>query len=126
MKTWLQAAIISLQVLAGSADCTYLNNREAFLDKPDQRWQELSKITARVASFQQVQDSAPIPRNNFIDEYIVGRMERDGIRPAPISDDPEFLRRVYLDLNGRIPSADQVRSFINDSNPSKRDLLIDS
>jgi len=126
MKTWWQAAIISLQVLAGSADCTYLKNPDEFLHRPEQRWQELSKVTAHVASFQQTQDSAPMPRNNFIDDYIFGRMERDGIRPAPISDDSEFLRRIDLDLMGRIPSADRVRSFIDDPNPSKRELLIDS
>ena len=63
------------------------------------------------------------PRKNFIDDYIFGRMERDGIQPAPAADDQEFVRRVYLDLTGRIPSAEQFRSFIEDSNPAKRDTL---
>lgn len=53
-------------------------------------------------------------------------MERDGIRPAPLSDDQEFLRRAYLDLTGRIPSVEQVRSFVSDTNPAKRDAVIDS
>ena len=67
-----------------------------------------------------------MPRKNFIDEYIFGRMERDGIQPAPISSDEEFLRRIYLDVTGRIPSADQVRSFVNDTDPEKRNAVIDS
>jgi uncharacterized protein DUF1549 len=120
MKTWWQAAIILLQMFAGSADCTYLNNPDEFLSKPEQRWQEISKVTARVASRREVSVSEPMPRNNFIDEYIFGRMERDGIRPAPITDDQEYVRRVYLDLTGRIPSAEQVRSFINDPRVVRR------
>src|SRR5437016_8981202 len=117
MKNWLRAAIISVPMLAvSSADCTFLNKPEEFLRKPEQRWQEISGWTARVAP-SRAADTIPIPRKNFIDEYIFGRMERDGIQPAPISGDQEFLRRVYLDLTGRIPSADQLRSFANDTDP---------
>jgi hypothetical protein len=65
-----------------------------------------------------------VPRN-FVDKYIFGKMERDGIAHAPLSSDIEFLRRVTLDLTGRIPSAEQVREFTADNNPAKRDKLID-
>ena len=127
MKTWLQATIISLPVLAGSlADCTYLKNPSEFFQKPEQHWTEISKVTARVARLSTTLDTGPTPRKNFIDEYIFGRMERDGVPPAPISDDQEYLRRVYLDLTGRIPSSEQVRSILNDSDPAKRDAIVDS
>jgi len=43
----------------------------------------------------------------------------------PISDEG-FLRRVYLDVGGRIPSLDEVRRFLDDTNPRKRSALIDS
>jgi len=127
MKNWLRAAIISVPMLAvSSADCTFLNKPEEFLRKPEQRWQEISGWTARVAPAKAVADTVPMPRKNFVDEYIFGRMERDGIQPAPISSDEEFLRRIYLDVTGRIPSADQVRSFVNDTDPEKRNAVIDS
>ncbi|MBT4865706.1 MAG: DUF1549 domain-containing protein [Planctomycetaceae bacterium] len=48
--------------------------------------------------------------------------------PVPVgsrSDDPEFLRRISLDLNGRIPSADETREFLADNSPDKRERLID-
>lgn len=45
--------------------------------------------------------------------------------PAGPSDDAEFLRRIYLDLAGRIPSAREARSFWNDRHPDKRTDLID-
>src|SRR6266404_2521764 len=47
---------------------------------------------------------AKVPRRNFIDEFIFGKMERDHIPSAPLSTDQEFFRRVTLDLTGQIPS----------------------
>ena len=71
-------------------------------------------------------DPAParMPRKNFIDEYIFGRMERDGIRPAPLASDLEFFRRVYFDLTGKPPSPSDIFAFVADTNPNKRDDLI--
>src|SRR5262245_28041298 len=48
------------------------------------------------------------------------------IESAPLASDAEFLRRVTLDLTGRIPSAADVDAFLADSDPSKRDLLVDA
>ena len=64
-------------------------------------------------------------RRNFIDEHIFGKMDRDRIPHAALSTDAEFIRRITLDLTGRIPSPQDIRDFIADKNPSKRDLLID-
>ncbi len=71
-------------------------------------------------------DAAAIPRKNFIDDSIFGRMATAGIRSAPLASDLEFLRRVTLDLTGRIPSGADVVRFMNDPNPSKRDLKVDA
>lgn len=69
--------------------------------------------------------AASVARNNFIDQHIFGNMERDGIPHTPLASDYEFLRRVTLDLTGRIPSPDEVRSFTASSDVGKRDKLID-
>lgn len=45
---------------------------------------------------------------------------------APESSDNEFVRRVYLDLLGRIPTAAEARSFVADTSPDKRLRLIDT
>ena len=44
---------------------------------------------------------------------------------APVSSDEEFIRRVYLDLSGTIPTSEQARTFLKDSSPAKREALID-
>jgi hypothetical protein len=64
------------------------------------------------------------PRN-FIDEQIFGKMQREGIPHAPLATDQEFLRRVMLDLTGRIPTPVEVREFLADQAADKRAHLID-
>jgi hypothetical protein len=64
-------------------------------------------------------------RRGFIDQHLFARMEKDGVVPAPLATDYEFVRRVYLDLTGRIPSSQQVRDFVASADPAKRDKLVD-
>jgi hypothetical protein len=66
-----------------------------------------------------------IPRKNFIDDHIFGRIERDRIPHAGLATDAEFVRRAYLDATGELPSANAVREFVADKDPKKRDNLID-
>ena len=47
------------------------------------------------------------------------------VRPAPPADDAEFLRRVYLDLVGKIPTAAEAREFLDDPSPDKRARLVE-
>jgi hypothetical protein len=61
-----------------------------------------------------------------IDALIDARLQAVGIKPAPLAADAEFLRRVYLDLAGRIPSADEARAFLDDKAPDKRRKLVDA
>ncbi len=48
-----------------------------------------------------------------------------GLEPAPAASDSAFVRRVYLDLIGRIPRASEVRDFLEDTHPAKRARLVD-
>jgi hypothetical protein len=69
----------------------------------------------------------PQPVYNHIDELVDVKLERMKIVPSGLCSDEEFLRRVYLDLTGLPPTADQVRAFLADDRESraKRSAMID-
>lgn len=65
-----------------------------------------------------------VSQQNFIDKHIFARMKADDVPHAPLSTDHEFLRRVRLDITGRIPEASEVREFLADNSPDKRSRAI--
>ncbi len=70
--------------------------------------------------------SFPRPaQNNFIDALVWDKLERLGIEPSGPSDDATFLRRVYLDTIGTLPTVQQTREFLSDPAADKRSTLID-
>lgn len=60
-----------------------------------------------------------------IDRHIANRWTEARVTPAPPADDAEFLRRVYLDLAGRIPSVAEARAFLADTRRDKRARLVE-
>ena len=68
--------------------------------------------------------SSPVPQTK-IDRLVLNNLKRLGISPAPLCSDAVFVRRVYLDVIGTLPTAQQTRSFLSDQNLKKRALLID-
>jgi hypothetical protein len=60
-----------------------------------------------------------------IDSYIFADFQTNGITPAPKTTDWEFVRRITLDLTGRIPTPDRVLAFVADTAPDKRAKLIE-
>jgi hypothetical protein len=60
-----------------------------------------------------------------IDQYVEAGWAKAKAQPAPRADDAEFLRRVYLDLAGRIPTVREARDFLADKGPDKRARLVD-
>jgi len=69
-------------------------------------------------------DVDPIAQGR-IDELVVGRLKQLGIAPAKVCSDGVFVRRVYLDVTGTLPTADEAQRFLNDSDPDKRRKLVD-
>lgn len=63
---------------------------------------------------------------NFVDELILAKWQRLHIAPSPEASDEEFLRRVFLDVMGTLPTPQEVRDFLADTTPDKRDRLIDT
>jgi hypothetical protein len=67
-----------------------------------------------------------LPVANFIDTHIAAKQTRDGVAPTSIAGDEEFLRRIYLDLTGTIPTATDVQAFLADTAADKRARKIDA
>ncbi|MDA0834562.1 MAG: DUF1549 domain-containing protein [Planctomycetota bacterium] len=65
------------------------------------------------------------PLHQTIDRFIEQGFVQRQIKPTPLAADAEFLRRIYLDLTGTIPSASGVRHFLADPSPAKREAVID-
>src|SRR6185503_18307439 len=63
---------------------------------------------------------------NNIDKYLFQAMSDARVTPAPATTDFEFIRRVTLDLTGRIPTPEAVTSFVNDSTLDKRQKLVET
>lgn len=72
-----------------------------------------------------VADYPEVPRHNFIDDHVFAKARKFHLVPSPLSSDAEFLRRLCLDLTGRLPPVHRVRQFLADPDPQKRTRLID-
>lgn len=111
-------------------DCpAYATNPSLFMSTSGQNWVRALQVTESVAGKTAAQDgrvaTAPA-RNNYIDDFIFDKMQAAGVPSAQLCTDEEFIRRVYLDLIGRIPAAEEVRHFLNHPFPeAKRAGLID-
>jgi hypothetical protein len=64
------------------------------------------------------------PIAEVIDFQIDEKLKAAGVTPALQADDPTLVRRLYLDLAGRIPTAEEARSYVASTDPQKREHLI--
>ena len=71
-----------------------------------------------------VVDSLP-PVRNLIDEHVFAKLKLLGLPPSPLTDEASFLRRVTIDIAGRLPTKDEVEGFLADGDPDKWDRTID-
>ncbi len=65
------------------------------------------------------------PRRNWIDDLVLEKLRELNIPPSARCTDEEFLRRVYLDTIGVLPTASEVRTFLADVSTGKRDRVIE-
>ncbi len=81
---------------------------------------------ARIAVIERAPDadySSP-PRYNFVDGPIFAKLKTLNITPSELSDDSTFLRRVYLDTLGILPTVEETRRFLASNDTQKRSRLI--
>jgi hypothetical protein len=68
--------------------------------------------------------SSPVPQTK-IDRLVIKKLKGLDISPAPLCSDAVFVRRVYLDVIGTLPTAQETKDFLSDQNTRKRTRLID-
>ena len=64
--------------------------------------------------------------NNFIDEFVATKLKKLNILPSDLSTDETFIRRIYLDTIGKLPTPDEVKAFVHNDDLNKRSALIDA
>lgn len=122
-----EAAAEPFKVEAEKARAAYLAAKKTADEKRALAEQAKAALYRLVASKQMVQvlesPEPPKPANQ-IDELVFAKLKALGIQPALCSDGV-FVRRAYLDITGKLPSAEEAKAFLQDSNPNKRVALID-
>ena len=119
-------ALFGIAVRCGLAALLVAETPPKHPEVPARSIDRLNKLTAEIAPKTTHPNTRPIAVRNFIDEFIFSKMEHDGIPHAGLSTDAEFLRRVHLDLTGRLPDPAAVRKFLADTDPAKRDKIVDA
>ena len=66
------------------------------------------------------------PSKNFVDDLVFANLKEIGVPPSPVCDDATFLRRITLDISGRLPTEEESRVFLANTAADKRDQVIDS
>ncbi|MCB1062407.1 MAG: DUF1549 domain-containing protein [Verrucomicrobiae bacterium] len=67
-----------------------------------------------------------VPENNYIDKLVHDKLHKLRVIPSGTCTDEEFLRRVYLDVIGQLPTVEEFRTFTADTTPDKRAKLVDT
>jgi len=129
----------SVVCVAQDAVCSFLGpQRERILEagkygrKPGRLTELTAHVTGRMSDTQnfvpggsRTNSQLQLDQMGTIDRHIYGTLQGKGVMPAARTDDYEFIRRVTLDLTGRIPLPERVTQFIADSRTNKREVLID-
>lgn len=122
-----EAAAAPLKVEADRTRAAYLAARN-IADEKQSVAQQAKVALYQLLAARQVENvmecsDSPQPANR-IDEIVFAKLKSLGIRPALCSD-AVFVRRAFLDLTGKLPSAAEAKAFIQDSAQDKRVTLID-
>lgn len=65
------------------------------------------------------------PEFNYIDSLVHNKLKKLRITPSELCTDEKFLRRVFIDITGTLPSAEEHEKFLADTDPQKREKVID-
>lgn len=101
-----------------------LNLIETWIDHLAIRSSEAAPVAEEATETTPIRVPEHLAPAQVIDSFIEQEWQRRKLAPAPLCDDRTFIRRVYLDLTGTLPSRDAVRAFLFDSRMEKRSRLV--
>jgi len=84
----------------------------------------LGKVTVARIRLPQQQPTTRPPANNGIDNLVWDRLQTLGLQASTTTNDSQFLRRVYLDTIGTLPTPQETRTYLADKSAKKRSALI--
>ncbi len=92
--------------------------------KQGAKWQSHWAFVAPVRPQRPQLKNSAWPKN-AIDHFVLARLEREGLQPAPEADRATLLRRVSLDLTGLPPTPEELDDFLNDQSPNAYEKVVD-
>ena len=87
---------------------------------PTLNWRSGDRVSTKSLPFEQV-----VAISKQIDSLVNVKLKENNQRRNPPVDDATFLRRIYLDIAGRIPNYEETQAFLDSKKPNKRAILID-
>ncbi|MCE9563045.1 MAG: DUF1549 and DUF1553 domain-containing protein [Planctomycetes bacterium] len=66
-----------------------------------------------------------VPEVNYIDSEVFAKLKMMNVIPSDVAGDTTFLRRIHIDVTGQLPTPEEVRAFLADKDPKKREKVID-
>jgi hypothetical protein len=85
----------------------------------------VATFRALVPQAEKIANYPNLPENNFIDGLVFKKLKKLNIVPSELANDADYLRRVYLDVIGTLPTSAETRKFLADKSADKRSKLVD-
>lgn len=105
--------------------CSFRVDPAEFLHNQSRIREQVHRSVRKMSSGALAAVAVPLTRQNFVDDEIFTKLDLMRVVPAGLTSDEEFVRRIYLDLTGRIPPPNEVRAFVVNGSKDKRNELID-
>jgi hypothetical protein len=108
---------------------TYENGRVEVFDRPGDvavmvRYQTFASVFRATIPLGAPVDKVP-PSKTFVDDLVFKKLRAVGMPPSEVCDDTTFLRRVSIDVAGRLPTPEETRNFLESKDVNKRDAWIE-
>ncbi len=111
--------VVLLSLWGGAGEASL----ESYTPRERSHWAFVKRATPVVPTFTEATDQAWV--KGPIDAFVLARMKREGLRPAPAADRATLIRRLYFDLLGLPPAPAEVEAFVRDKSPDAWPRLVD-